>query len=89
MELKEAVSKYQEIYALSDKQLDFLDKMCYIDKGMWDGNTNNLIVSEAKRDIALTLRSFKTLRTEELMELLKQNGDEEWMIQTMTQLTQQ
>ena len=86
MELKEAVAKYKDIFALTEKQLDFMDKMCYIDKGMWDGDINNLIVSEAKRDVALTLRSFKELRDEDLMLLLKQNGDEEWLIQTMTQL---
>ena len=88
MELKEAVAKYKDIFALTEKQLDFMDKMCYIDKGMWDGDINNLIVSEAKRDVALTLRSFKELRDEDLMLLLKQNGDEEWLIQTMTQLSQ-
>jgi hypothetical protein len=87
MELNEAINTFKEIFALSDKQLDFLDKMCYIDKGMWKGDVNELIIAEAKRDLALTLRSYRKLKTEELEKQLIENGDDKWMIQTMTQLT--
>ena len=86
MTIQEAVAKYKAQFALNSKQLDFIKKMCYIDRGMWDGDVNEIIVREAKRDIALTLESFKDLKEEELVQLLEENGDSEWMIQTMEKL---
>jgi len=86
MDNKEAVAKLKEYCTLNSNQLDFLDEMCYIHKGMWDGDTDELIVREAKRDIALTLRSFYELKDEELIALLEQNGDIEWLKKTIQKL---
>lgn len=86
MELREAIGKYKTLFALTEKQVEFIEEMCYINKGMWDGNVNELITREAKRDLALTLRSFRELRDEELEQLLEENGDSEWMKRTISKL---
>jgi len=86
MTIQEAVAKYRTSYCLNDKQLDFLKKICYIDTGMWKKDANELIFNEGKRDLALTLISYADVKEEELIQLLEENGDSEWMIQTMTQL---
>lgn len=86
MEIEEAVKKYKAKFCLNSKQVEFINKMCYIDTGMWKNDVNNLIFNEGKRDLALTLNSFTTLKEEELIKLLEENGDSKWMIQTMQQL---
>lgn len=86
MTIQEAVAKYKAQFCLNSKQLDFIKEMCYINTGMWKGDVNQLLMNEAKRDLALTLISFKDLKDEELIQLLEENGDSEWMIRTMTQL---
>lgn len=86
MEITQAIGLYQAQFKLTKKQLDFLDEMCYVNIGTWDGDINELITRESKRDLALTLRNFSELRTEELEQILEENGDTEWLKRTMTKL---
>ena len=86
MEIREAVAKFKDQIALSAKQLDFLDEMCYIKIGMYSNEPNELYFREGKRDVALTLRSFCELSDKELEQLLERNGDSEWLKRTMQKL---
>lgn len=86
MNLQEAVAKYKAQYCLNDKQLEFIRHICYINTGTYSKDANELYFREGKRDLALTLTSFKNLKDEEVITLLEENGDSEWMIRTMEQL---
>lgn len=89
MDNKEAVSSLKEYFASATKAVAFIEEMCYINRGMWDGDINELIAREAKRDIALTLRNFIELREEELIAEFQNNGDMEWLKQTILKLQRQ
>jgi hypothetical protein len=83
MEITKECKILKESFKLSKMQLDFLDEMCYIHKGMWSGDINELIANEAKRDIALTLRSFNESTIEELETMFNMNGDATWLKTTV------
>lgn len=86
MEIRDAVKQLQSIFVLSDKQLDFLDELCYVNKGTWNGDINELLIAEAKRDLALTLRTFAEATPDELTSQFTQNNDAEWLIQTIEKI---
>lgn len=86
MTIQEAVAKYKAHFKLNTKQLDFIKEMCYINKGIYSDDASKLYFREGKRDVALTLTSFTDLKEEEIIQLLEENGDSEWMIQVMQKL---
>ncbi len=88
MEITKEVKILKESFAFSQMQLDFLDEMCYIHTGMWNGDVNELIANEAKRDIALTLRTFNESTIEELETMFNKNGDAEWLKKTTQKIIQ-
>lgn len=87
-ELIESCEILKNIMSLTTKQLEFIDEICYINRGMWSGDTTELIRAEAKRELGLSIKSIKYCTAKELAEHFKNNGEEEWIIKTMTQLTQ-
>ena len=88
MEITKEVKFLKESFKFSQIQLDFLDEMCYINTGMWNGDINELIANEAKRDIALTLRSFNESTIEELETMFNKNGDAEWLKKSVQKVKQ-
>lgn len=86
-ELLAACGKLKDVMSLSDTQLEFMAEVCYYNKSMWVGDTDVLIRAEAKREIFLFLKSIRDCTLEELAVLYKENGEEEWIIKIMTQLT--
>lgn len=86
MEIKQAVKILKSKVSLTEAQLDFLDMMCYIKTSTWQGDVNECLRAEAKREIALTLRTFKEMSEEDLVKLYKANGDDEWLNKAMQEL---
>lgn len=71
--------------SLTDEQLEFICELCYMNRGMWAGDVNSLIRAEAKREVALFLKSIKDCTAEDLAIHFDNNGESNWIINQMTQ----
>jgi hypothetical protein len=69
---------------LKQETIDLLSEMCCFKRGTYTGNkcdnpngqVNEMLINEGKREVYLTIDTFRSLTTEELLNHFKQ-GEEE------------
>lgn len=61
---------------LKQETIDLLSEMCCFKRGTYEGNKDEMLINEGKREVYLTIDTFRSLTTEELLNHFKQ-GEEE------------
>lgn len=61
---------------LKQETIDLLSEMCCFKRGTYTGNKDEMLINEGKREVYLTIDTFRSLTTEELLNHFKQ-GEEE------------
>jgi len=84
--LIEACELLKSFMSLDDRQLAFMAEICYINKGTWNGDVNEALRAEAKREIGLFLKTIKECDAEDLANHFINNGEDEWIIRITTHL---
>jgi hypothetical protein len=57
----------RELKKLSETAVEFLEDVGYVNKGTYEGNTEQMLLNEGKREIVLTINTFRALTPEELL----------------------
>lgn len=57
----------RELKKLSDTAVELLEDIGYVNKGTYEGSTEQMLINEGKREIILTINTFRDLTPEELL----------------------
>lgn len=84
IDMVEVAKRLKGLLNFTDQQLEIIDLMCYVNTSAWNGDVNELIRNESKRELALTLRGIADASPESLAIELERNGGDAWLNQVIT-----